>query len=81
MIAETRSYIFRWRSRFRRRHVCLSSLLQQVAHGEGMSLLWVVKDESYKRTFAADYIKNILSTFLSVIRICPLTGRYKTDYN
>ena len=26
MIAETRSYIFRWRSRFRRRHVCLSSL-------------------------------------------------------
>ena len=27
MIAETRSYIFRWRSRFRRRHGCLSSLL------------------------------------------------------
>ena len=27
MIAETRSYIFRWRSRFRRRRVCLSSLL------------------------------------------------------
>ena len=26
MIAETRSYIFRWRSRFRRRRVCLSSL-------------------------------------------------------
>ena len=26
MIAETRSCIFRWRSRFRRRHVCLSSL-------------------------------------------------------
>ena len=27
MIAETRSYIFSWRSRFRRRLVCLSSLL------------------------------------------------------
>ena len=27
MIAATRSYIFRWRSRFRRRGVCLSSLL------------------------------------------------------
>ena len=26
MIAETRSYIFRWRSRFRRRRVCLGSL-------------------------------------------------------
>ena len=26
MIAETRSYVFRWRSRFRRRRVCLSSL-------------------------------------------------------
>ena len=29
MIAEKRSYIFRWRSRFRRRRVCLSSLLSQ----------------------------------------------------
>ena len=28
MIAERRSYIFRWRSRFRRRRVCLSSLLR-----------------------------------------------------
>ena len=27
MIGETRSYIFRWRSRFRRRRVCLSSLV------------------------------------------------------
>ena len=27
MIAETRSHIFRWRSRFRRRRVCLSSLI------------------------------------------------------
>ena len=26
MVAETRSHIFRWRSRFRRRRVCLSSL-------------------------------------------------------
>ena len=29
MIAENRSYIFRWRSRFRRRRVCLSSLMTQ----------------------------------------------------
>ena len=28
MIAETRSYIFRWHSRFRRRRVCLSSLIR-----------------------------------------------------
>ena len=28
MIAETRSHIFRWRSRFRRRRVCLSSLMR-----------------------------------------------------
>ena len=27
MVAETRSHIFRWRSRFRRRRVCLSSLI------------------------------------------------------
>ena len=30
MIAETRSYIFRWRSRFRRRRDCLSSLVSEV---------------------------------------------------
>ena len=30
MIEETRSYIFRWRSRFRRRCVCLSSLLSSL---------------------------------------------------
>ena len=29
MIAETRSHIFRWRSRFRRRRVCLSSLISR----------------------------------------------------
>ena len=32
MIAETRSHIFRWRSRFRRRRVCLSSLLYSTKH-------------------------------------------------
>ena len=31
MIAETRSHIFRWRSRFRRRRVCLSSLMTGTA--------------------------------------------------
>ena len=29
MIAETRSHIVRWRSRFRRRRVCLSSLFEK----------------------------------------------------
>ena len=33
MIAEPRSYIFRWRSRFSRRRVCLSSLLFRLMHG------------------------------------------------
>ena len=32
MIAETRSYIFKWRSRFRGRRVCLSSLLNSLWH-------------------------------------------------
>ena len=31
MVAEKRSYIFRWRSRFRRRRVCLSSLMPDQA--------------------------------------------------
>ena len=35
MIAETRSYIFRWRSRFRWHRVCLSSLMSTV------ELLWL----------------------------------------
>ena len=39
MIAETRSYIFRWRSRFRRRRDCLSSLmLTPNAHSEFPSI-------------------------------------------
>ena len=36
MIAETRSYIFRWRSCCRRRRVCLSSLLQLCGRREHM---------------------------------------------
>ena len=34
MIAETRCYIFRWRSRFRRRRVCLSSLKVRVGYSK-----------------------------------------------
>ena len=34
MIAETRSYIFRWRSCFRRRRVCLSSLMSNSIRAE-----------------------------------------------
>ena len=34
MIGETRSYIFRWRSRFRRRRVCLSSLVGSLCTGQ-----------------------------------------------
>ena len=36
MIAETRSYIFRWGSRFRWRRVCLSSLLSDGRLGKNM---------------------------------------------
>ena len=35
MIAETRSHIFRWRSCFRRRRVCLSSLLGSFSNDDG----------------------------------------------
>ena len=38
MIAETRSHIFRWRSRFRRRRVCLSSLKI------GLLLEWILQN-------------------------------------
>ena len=34
MIAETRSHIFKWRSRFRRRRVCLSSLIIHLSVGK-----------------------------------------------
>ena len=41
MIAETRSDIFRWRSRFRRRRVCLSSLLiLPYERPTGLGLTW-----------------------------------------
>ena len=36
IFAETRSYISRWRSRFRRRRVCLSSLLIKYVHYRGI---------------------------------------------
>jgi len=39
VIAETRSYTFRWRSRFRRRRVCLSSLLSNANHCTHLLLL------------------------------------------
>ena len=39
MIAETRSHIFRWRSRFRRR-VCLSSLLNESATEHSVDQNW-----------------------------------------
>ena len=45
VIAETKGYIFRWRSRFRRRRVCLSSLLQIKAPGVCRVLVDVVVDE------------------------------------
>ena len=40
MIAETRSYIFRWRSRFRRRRVCLSSLLLSNDDDGSENVMW-----------------------------------------
>ena len=42
MIAETRSYIFRWRSRCRRRRLCLSSLLPRQRHRQ-KTTIWLVE--------------------------------------
>ena len=53
-IAETRSYIFRWRSRFRRRRVCLSSLQSWTKRVENMwkrGLLYPLRPQY--RTLAA----------------------------
>ena len=38
IIAETRSHIFRWRSRFRRRRVCLSSIM--------IAFIWVTQSSN-----------------------------------
>ena len=46
MIAETRSYIFRWRSRCRRRCVCLSSLVQMVQWWFVKWNKWLRKDRA-----------------------------------
>ena len=46
MIAETRSHIFRWHSRFRRRRVCLSSLL--------LKLRWPTRDMLQIKKVAAN---------------------------
>ena len=40
IIAETGSYIFRWRSRFRRRRVCLSSLIWSLSKRERENVIW-----------------------------------------
>ena len=42
MIAETRSYIFRWRFRFRRRRVCLSSLILFTPSRTNLASVWPV---------------------------------------
>ena len=49
MIAEIRSYIFRWRSRFRRRRVCLSSLMWK--HEQGTR---TQREEMYARAGRAE---------------------------
>ena len=45
MITEKRSYIFRWRSRFRRRRVCLSSLVETNRVGEEVLLSGKIIDK------------------------------------
>ena len=47
MIAETRSHIFRWRSRFRRRRVCLSSLVSK----EGFTYSIALTDDFFGVVF------------------------------
>ena len=65
MIAETRSDIFRWRSRFRRRRVCLSSLISN--HD----------DDGNKKPhkFAYLTVKNII--FARFARACFIFWRFK----
>ena len=64
MIAETRSHIFRWRSRFRRRRVCLSSLIIQTENGEQFgpwrSNLLIVLLQTNELDFADEWVGILL---------------------
>ena len=72
MISETRSYIFRWRSRIRRRRVCLISLIchhdSRVTENRGLSfnLFWtrVLKTETKTRIL----LKSLCLTWKRVFR-------------
>ena len=68
MIAETRSHIFRWRSRFRRRRVCLSSLKKlrrQLRRKRHIKIeLWVKL--SLLRLFHVDHVVQIRRSALSL---------------
>ena len=79
MIAETRSHIFRWRSRFRRRRVCLSSLI--LLTGRWQTLLWdktfanITIAPGFERDNSTEYNKRTLSLALcsshsSFLRSC-----------
>ena len=70
MIAETRSYIFWWRSRFLRRRVCLSSLLKTLEHAwhrEVIPITWWTKssmklNSNKERTLLHKHRKRTISS-------------------
>ena len=69
MIAETRSYIFRWRSRFRRRRVCFSSLVSiddQVINSIAYHLL--NQQRNYRAGRAVRSLKQIFCTYVFFAR-------------
>ena len=66
MIAETRSYILKWRSRFRRRRVCLSSLVYWGRHDVDRS-----KNVIWKCNFA--FLQSFSIIEIIVLEKCVLT--------
>ena len=61
MIAETRNYIFRWRSRFRRRRVCLSSLILRLEQGLVHSLTTSVTRIRFRprRSMSVEFVSSL----------------------
>ena len=60
MITETRSHIFRWRSRFRRRRVCLSSLFSKNNIERAQTSIILAGKTWYRRHFSTRLCKNVV---------------------
>ena len=71
IIAETRSYISRWRSRFRRRRVCLSSL---------MSYFRLIALHPELKPDAENLFPACLYCFLTEIEVEKVTWSFKNKH-